>query len=245
MKTNPRIPLELVCELHYVAFRAAFLITLDSLIAEYLRPGELRPDDMNQDDIYDSLHQQDDSILWVNHSATTDNYGFLDVIPLLRGTALQVQLQQLLETWKLMQQPDRPDILPLKNRIVILAATEQMATITQSSENSLLKRVWAGPRALNLPCDIWLHSKIRCIQSMNLELAGHPGHLHFPSCATSKLSESLANLCGEDHEAEELLEIVGGWTLDRAALADLDGLLSQEEFELLTAFFEEQPGLLS
>ena len=65
-------------EMLYAAFRAAFVLTLDCMLRESLDRQQMR----------------------------RQASGFLDVYPVLQGTAPQIQLECLLQTWDHLQQAE-------------------------------------------------------------------------------------------------------------------------------------------
>lgn len=207
------------CEIHYAAFRAAFLTTLDCLLR-------------------DSLDQTD---------SAEPMAGFLDRIPLLSATATQVQLESLFRAWHRLadQTLTGPSLI---DQCVVHAAVELLSQLAEKDDQRVLRQVWRGPRALKTSADSWLSSKIRCVQLMTATagVTALPCQLHSPVAdqvfrQTAHVMQQTGGL--SERAADELFPIVGQWRIDREVLANLDELLTPEEQGLLMAFFEEHPSL--
>lgn len=203
-------------DLLYGSFRAAFIYTLDCLLLAELSP----------------------------ESCDENFCGFLDRIPLLSRTAPQVQLECLLSTWKLVQ--ERNGIAEsILDQCVCHAALEELASVSLTDDRSVLKSVWNGPRQIETEPDHWLHSKIRCLQ------ISHPESYLPPGCDQMNRIAACDLLQGSEFEADlagnnaELLETVGRWTVNREVLINSAGLLNDNEQNIIRAFFEEHPRLLS
>lgn len=201
-------------EIHYAAFRAAFVLTLDCMLRE-------------------SLDHQ---------NAVARPGGFLDVYPLLLGTAPQIQLECLLRTWDHLQESEAP--LTQFDHGVINAACNALATMGEQTTLPTLSSVWKGPKVMVTACDHWLTSKVRALQltldeKMSNELVRLEDKLddHNPVSATFS---RIATPC----HSEELLTVVERWRASGDVVLGSKGLLTEEEQDMLRIFFEEQSGLL-
>jgi hypothetical protein len=123
------------CNLTYVTLRAAFLLTLDSLLRYSLSPSH----------------------------AEQKGSEFLHFYPPLQGMAPQIQMECVLRTWNRWstRQCDFPS--PLDARI-LYAATELLASLAEDRGSPLLRVVFEGPRELRHLNDHWLPAKARCLQ---------------------------------------------------------------------------------
>lgn len=201
-------------EMHYAAFRAAFVLTLDCMLREALdrensaaRPG-----------------------------------GFLDIYPVLLGTAPQIQLECLLKTWDHMQREETQ--LTQFDQGVINAAFEALAKMGEMMTRPSLSNVWKGPKLISTSCDHWVTSKARTLQLSQDETA---------SGALVRLERRL-----DDHTAvsarlpageisiatDAVFTVVGRWKAAKDVVLGSKGLLTDEEQDILRIFFEEQSGLL-
>ena len=211
-----------VCELQYVAFRAAFLMTLDCLLNQHVC------DDIGPD----------------------VRCGFLDQSSLMASTAPQVQLELLLKTWKRLAAMGTSagldgQTLSTADLVVIQCATEHLAAIALAESQSSLLMAGRGPRRLATAIDGWLYSKVRWLQAANYDQAYQRIYLDLPVAGASQLQAVADELSGKKADLEQLMAAIGQWKIDRAVLTNLDDLLTKDEQDLLTEFFQEHPSLLS
>ena len=201
-------------EMSYAAFRAAFVLTLDCLLREAL----------------DRQH------------AVAGGGGFLDIYPVLQGTAPQIQLECLLETWDHLHQSEME--LTLLDYCVVNAACEALAKMGELTTCSMLASVWKGPKSIATSCDHWVTSKVRALQlTMDEETLNE----------LVRLEDRLDDHCpasgpcsgvGKQRLPVDLISVVGRWTASRAVVLGSIGLLTEDEQDILRIFFEEQSGLL-
>ena len=201
-------------EMHYAAFRASFVLTLDCMLRE-------------------ALDRQ---------NAAVRPGGFLDVYPVLLGTAPQIQLECLLGTWDHLQRGETP--LTQFDHGVINAAFEALAKMGELTTRPTLSSVWKGPKSIATACDHWVTSKVRALQlaldeTTSSELVRLERRLddHSPVSATFQGN-------GTPGSADEIFTFVGRWRASRDIVLGSTGLLSDEEQDILRIFFEEQSGLL-
>ncbi|MBC7968498.1 MAG: hypothetical protein H7Z17_21540 [Fuerstia sp.] len=201
-------------EMHYAAFRAAFVLTLDCMLREALnrqnpvaRPG-----------------------------------GFLDVYPVLLGTAPQIQLECLLRTWDHLQHGDTP-LTPFDHG-VINAAFEALAKMGELSTRPTLSSVWKGPKSISTACDHWVTSKVRALQ-LALDETTSSELVRLERRLDDRNPVSAASPgYGIPGSSDEISAIVGRWRAAGDIVLGSKGLLSDEEQDILRIFFEEQSGLL-
>ncbi len=203
------------CEITYTALRSAFVLTLDSLLRYSLDPESL----------------------------FGTRIGFMSCFPMLNGTAPQIQLEFLFRTWSRIQN-ESTSSLDLLDDLVLYAAYESLAQVTTDKKNHSLNVALRGPKRLSSESDVWLHSKVRCFQISwagpvktqflrELKEIGDPGPW---------FESEIEQNCGENRE--ELMEVVGRWHAQKNVLLGSEGLLTQDEQDILRAFFEEHPGLV-
>jgi len=202
-------------QITYVALRAAFVTTLDSLLQHSLDPL----------------------------SNGQRSHEFFGCFPTLHGTAPQIQLECLLRTWHRWNQSEflEPDLL---DEFVLYAAFETLARIASDSHNKSLRVVLNGPHTTLLKSDQWLASQARCLLICP------------PSAPQSSLFREMSQIdrrgpafvsespTEPDAAMEELLSLVGRWVAQKSVVLGSHGLLTQDEQDLLRAFFEEHPGLV-
>lgn len=201
-------------EMYYAAFRAAFVLTLDCMLRE-------------------ALDRQ---------NSTARPGGFLDVYPVLLGTAPQIQLECLLRTWDHLQHGETP--LTQFDHGVINAAFEALAKMGELTTRPTLSSVWKGPKPIATACDHWVTSKVRALQlaldeTTSSELVRLERRLddRNPSSVTSRGN-------GIPGSADEIFTIVGRWKASGDIVLGSKGLLRDEEQDILRIFFQEQSGLL-
>ncbi len=201
-------------EIYYAAFRTAFVLTMDCMLR-------------------DSLDKQ---------RPIAPAGGFLDVYPLLCGTAPQIQLECLLMTWGHLQEIDK-SLTPFDHG-VIHAACEALAKMGELTTCSALCSVWNGPKLMTTASDHWLTSKVRVLQlTQDQKMASELARLEEkiddrpPVSAAFSASEALDPMA-------ELLNVVGCWRASGDIILRSTGLLTEEEQDILRFFFEEQAGLL-
>ena len=201
-------------EMLYAAFRAAFVTTLDCLLR-------------------DSLDRE---------KSTSNPGGFLDVFPVLQGTAPQIQLECLFRTWDRLDH-QTTELMPL-DHCVVHAGYEALAKMGQMSARPNLTSTWKGPHQLATTNDHWVASKARARQlAMEERISSLVMRIQYkmndqtPSEAVFSEAEQA---CSSDH----ITDIVGRWIASRDIVLGSVGLLTDEEQDLLRIFFEEQSGLL-
>ena len=201
-------------EMFYAAFRAAFVMTLDCLLRE-------------------SLDRE---------KSTVNPGGFLDVFPVLQGTAPQIQLECLFQTWDRLDR-QTTEFTPL-DHCVVHAGYEALAKMGQMSARPNLTSAWKGPKPMAIANDHWVTSKARARQ---LALDEKMDNLVVQ--IENKMNDQLASeavFSGLEQTSPkvEISDIVGRWTASREIVLGSVGLLTDEEQDLLRIFFEEQSGLL-
>lgn len=201
-------------EMLYAAFRAAFVSTLDCMLREALD----------------------------GQNSVSMSGGFLDVYPVLQGTAPQIQLECLLQTWDHLQDSRAP--LTHFDHGVINAAYEALAKMGELTTSPSLSRVWKGPRLIATACDHWVTTKVRVLQltldeKASSEFVRLESKLHDHNLVSAAFSRA-----GTPESFEELIVVVGRWRASGDVILGSKGLLTEDEQDILRVFFEEQSGLL-
>lgn len=198
-------------EILYLAFRAAFVSTFDRVVAE-------------------------NSI-----DSPPETFGFLDRLPLAKGSAPQVQLDLLLQTWrKLSVEPQK---LSVVDQCVCYCATDELAMFGETENHHMLARIANGPVVFDGLDAMWLSSKLRTIQ------------ITWPFPVDSAVLLRDAQFLGSDLDRQtaptcrpatvELLDVVGEWMVTPSIVSNASGLLSQEEEEELGCFFQQHLNLMN
>lgn len=198
----------------YLAFRAAFVTTMEAMFAEF------------------------------QESAPVPNQtGFLDRLPLMAGTALQVQLECLLRAWTKVQAGGPEDFSEIDQCVCYCAAAE-LANLGSMEDTRRLERAVAGPRSLGSVDCLWLASKLRTIQitwpfEQDCGLTLRDGnYLDGDLDVTHRISLQFG-------PAGQMLELSGRWSVAPSLLADTAGLASEEELGKLSGFFQHHTRLMN
>lgn len=201
-------------ELFYTACRVAFLRTFDSLLDQHISS---RP--------------------------RLTGRGFLDHVPLLSGTALQVQIDILLRTWSALH-AERSRVLRIEEQVVCLSCTHELALTAIADDQAMIRRAARGPVTVDPGDLVWLPSRLRALQVV-LPFSPQAAVLQMESSIASEDLDAVRRAGGVDQTAvERLLEWVGAWTIQSDVIRNSEGLLNATEQEILRAFLCEQPQLL-
>jgi len=163
----------------------------------------------------------------------------LHFYPPLAGMAPQIQMETVLRTWNRWSHTNNSSPSPLEARI-LFAATELLASLATDRQNPLLRVVFEGPRNVHHLNSHWLPSRVRCLQ-LSRENGISRGILQELTIAAAPHEQLVAN---ESPAFEgEVLEALGRWRVHPQMLQWGEGLLTDDEMELVRDFFEEHPGL--
>ncbi|MCH2211803.1 MAG: hypothetical protein MK110_10905 [Fuerstiella sp.] len=200
--------------LFYVACRVAFLRVFDSLLNEF-----------------------------ISASVSTRPVGFLDRIPLLAGTAPQVQLALLLQTWQTLHS-GKPRSLTVQEQVICFAAIGELADAGSEGEHRMIRRAERGPDRVDSGDMMWLTSRVRMLQIM-LPFSPHPAVLQIETGVAAEDLDPVRSAGGVEQETlAGLLDLLGHWTVSERLFENASGLLTPAEFEILRAFFAEHPELI-
>ncbi|MCH2201477.1 MAG: hypothetical protein MK102_05885 [Fuerstiella sp.] len=201
--------------LFYVACRVAFLKTFDNLLGES-----------------------------ISSSPSIRSEGFLDRIPLLAGTAPQIQIELLLQTWQTLRS-ETPRVLTIQEQVICLAITSELAHTGADDEDRMLGRAACGPIRV-YPGDVtWLASRVRVLQMM-LPFAPQAAILQVESGIAAEDLHPVRTAGGVDQAAfAGLVNLLGGWTVSERIFVNARGLLTQTELDILREFFAEHPRLIA
>lgn len=200
--------------LFYLACRVAFVRLLDLLLQEFTEPDVLQ-----------------------------ERGGYLDRVPLLKGTALHVQLERLLKTWQILRCGESSE-LTLEEQVICFAVTDELTEVAESNDRSLLRRASQGPRRVDEGPLLWLPSRVRLLQ-ITLPLVPQAAVLQVESgiAADDLLSVRCAGGAAEE-DLDALLGLLGRWRVSSRLFHDAEGLLTHDELDIVSGLFREQPGLI-
>lgn len=200
---------------YYAACRISFLRTLDLLLDEFIA-----------------------------ESSSPERYGYMDHIPMLRGTAPQVQLELLLRTWHALAHTE-PGQLKFEQQVVCFATTCELAQASVDDDRRIMRRVSRGPVATDMADLTWLATRVRLLQ-MTLPFASQAGVLQIESqVAADDLADVRAAGGLSPSEVQALHDIVSRWRVPADMLKKTAGLLTSTERDIVNGFFQEHPQLFT
>jgi hypothetical protein len=201
--------------LFYVACRVAFLRVFDSLLDEF-----------------------------ISHSSSSRRPGFLERIPMFVGTAPQVQIELLLQTWQTLRS-ETPRPLTIEEQVICFGITSELAHTGVSDDKRMIHRAARGPVRVDAGDIVWLASRVRMLQIL-LPFAPQAAVLQVESGIAADDLIPVRTAGGVDeHTFTGLLNLLGNWTVNKSLFANAEGLLDSTEIEMLRAFFAEHPHLLT
>jgi len=201
--------------LFYVACRVAFLRVFDSLLDEFIAVAE-----------------------------PIRRTGFLERIPMLAGTAPQVQIELLLQTWHSLHTED-PRELTIEEQVICFGITSELAHTGVADDQRMIRRAARGPVNVDPGDVVWLASRVRMLQ-MLLPFAPQAAVLQIEQGIATDDLNSIRLAGGVDQPTfVRLLDLLGHWKVSDRLFANANGLLTATELEVLRAFFAEHPNLIT
>lgn len=198
----------------YVACRVAFLRVFDSLLDEFIAAN-----------------------------SEEGRRGYLDRVPMLAGTAPQVQIELLLRTWHSLRN-SAPRELTIEEQVICFAATSELAQSSVQDDQRMIRRAARGPVEIDTGNVTWLASRVRLLQ-VTLPFAPQAAVLQIEQgIATDDLSEVREAGGINSQSLSGLMDVLSRWAIDESVFEHAEGLLTETEVEILRAFFTEYPRLL-
>lgn len=248
--SEPRIP----DKLFYLAFRAVWLETFEIMRREDAhvdsehapRPAPESPEKRtplsgrSTDSRSDQPRDQKSTSEAASVKAAA--VGFLDYLPLLEGTAIHVQLDQLMRTWNRIKREDSATI-SVVDQCVCYCAASRLAWLGENQHRSRITDASAGPSPIRELDHLWISSKVRS------QLLTFP--VRFPGLHSLSNDEMLSPVLDDPAiddkpipERNDLLDLVGQWRISTNILANSVGLLDFAEREALAGWLWKHPQLL-
>ena len=201
--------------LFYMACRVAFLKVFDKLLDEFF-----------------------------SNMASERQCGFMERIPMLAGTAPQVQVELLLQTWQSLRS-EKPRLLTIEEQVICFGITSELAHTGEARDQQMIRRAARGPRQVDPGEILWLASRTRLLQ-MILPFAPQAAILQVESSVPTDDLVPIRASGGIDQQSlTGLLSLLGNWTVSNTLFSNAKGLLTDTELDLLRAFFAEHPQLIS
>ncbi|MCA9058858.1 MAG: hypothetical protein KDA85_10170 [Planctomycetaceae bacterium] len=202
-------------DLFLTACRAAFIGTFDRMLSQFLVAGQ---------------------------SVSVES-GYLDNVPLLKGCALQIQLELLLQTWG-GTAAETDQVPGIEEQCVCFAALEELNRLVCSGNRRLLDRAMQRRQGTASDDFLWMPSKVRAIQ-VTLPFAAQAAVLSPETGLASEELEAIRVAGGLNRDdLETLLALTGRWRMNSDVLKFCPTLLTEHEQNVLLAFLDEFPDLL-
>ncbi|MDG2131209.1 MAG: hypothetical protein P8K08_24640 [Fuerstiella sp.] len=168
--------------------------------------------------------------------------GFMAQAPIAAGCAPQVQLDVLFRTWQRIQ-ADREE-LTLLERCVCFYALGELARLGKADDRQTIERAVNGPKVLECNSITWLASTSRTMQ-ITWEFPVEAAHLQRDVSDFMDDSERSVGVTASRPLTDELLALLGQWTVSTQILENAIGLLTPRESRRLGEFFSEHPRLMN
>lgn len=169
--------------------------------------------------------------------------GALESISMLRGTAIQVQLQTLIRTWtKLM--PNSEDALSDFDLCVCYCATTELARQSDLKRDHYLTRLKNGPRPFPDLEPLWIASRLRLLQLTWPFLEDGNKLLKSGQLLNDQI-DSVPDAADSDEVIQAFLALLGEWYIDPTIVKDTEHLFTEKEQQDLTSFFARHQRLMN
>ena len=185
--------------LSYVAFRVAFLETLERIAL---------------------AHQLGD--------AGGGGFGYLTEVPFLRNVAPHVQLDLLAETWAKHVSSD-PFDASLVDESVVYAACETAARVVEHEPEEFARFLSGGPLDVDLESDPFLAAELRNLHLNLPSEGDFLLISQFEDLPPETAAERKREFGLEDEKLQPMFEVLGLWTMSADFLSYVDGLLTERE----------------
>lgn len=169
--------------------------------------------------------------------------GALESISMLRGAAIQIQVQTLIRTWS--------KLLPASNQrlsdldlCVCYCATTELARQADLNRDHHMKRLKNGPRPFPDLAPLWIASRLRLLQLTWPFLEDANQLLKSGRLLNDQID--FVPEPGDNGEAiQSFLALLGDWYVDPLIVRDTQSLLTDAEQKDLTTFFGRNRRLMN
>lgn len=211
---KPFNELQIPADVLYLSFRAAALATVD-LMKLHFGPQEV--------DVTDR--------------------GPLESISMLRGTAIQIQLQALVQTWGKLQ-PRSTERLTDRDLCVCYCTTTELARQTDLNREHHIGRLKTGPRPFPDLAPLWIASRLRLLQ-LTWPFLEDANNLLKSGRLLNDQIDSVPNASDCDQVFQSFLSLLGEWYVDPLIVRDTHLLFTEAEQQDLTGFFSRHQRLMN
>lgn len=169
--------------------------------------------------------------------------GALESISMLRGTAIQVQLQALLSTWTKLS-PSSDDRLTDLDLCVCYSATTELARQSDLNREHHISRLKNGPRPFPDLAPLWIASRLRLLQLTWPFLEDGSKLVKSGKLLNDQIdSQPVADT--NEEVIQSFLQLLGLWYVDPMIVSDTESLFTTDEQQDLTSFFARHRRLMN
>lgn len=211
---KPFHELQIPADVLYLSFRAATLATFD-LMKLHFGPQEV----------------------------DVTGRGPLESLSIVRGTAIQMQLQILIQTWRKLQ-PESPTSLSDVDLCVCYCATTELARQMDLNREHHVRRLKTGPRPFPELAPLWIASRLRVLQ-LTWPLLDGAGSLLRSGRLLNDQIDSVPDPCDNDQVVDSFMDLLSQWYVDPLITRDTESLLTTSELDDLKLFFTQHRHLMN
>lgn len=169
--------------------------------------------------------------------------GPLETISILRGTAIQMQLQSFIHTWKKLA-PDSGQLLTDVDLCVCYCSTTELARQTDLNREHHIGRLKFGPRPFPDLAPLWIGSRLRVLQLTWPFLDGAGSLLRSGRLLNDQI-DCIPPAGDNDQVVDSFMHLLSQWHVEPLVTKDLDGLLTNAEVHELNQFFMRHRHLMN
>ena len=211
---KPFNDLQIPADVLYLSFRATTLATLD-LMKLHFGPQQL----------------------------DVTGRGALETVSMLRGTAIQIQLQTLIQTWAKLS-PESADSLNDLDLCVCYCTTTELARQTSFNRQHHIERLKNGPRPFPDLAPLWVSSRLRLLQLTWPFLEDATQLLRSGRLLNDEI-DTVPEPGDSDEVIQAFLGLLADWYVDPAIVQNTQMLLTADEQQDLTTFFARHKKLMN
>ncbi|MEP3479122.1 MAG: hypothetical protein ABJZ55_07745 [Fuerstiella sp.] len=169
--------------------------------------------------------------------------GALECISMLRGTAIQVQLQTLMKTWLKLVPASKAPLTDL-DLCVCYCATTELARQSDLNREHHIERLKNGPRPFPELAPLWIASRLRLLQ-LTWPFLEDTNQLLKSGRLLNDQIDSVSELGDIDEAIQAFLAVLGDWYVDPLLVQHTDLILTDAEQQDLTMFFSRNHRLMN
>lgn len=177
------------------------------------------------------------------HEVDVTGRGALECISMLRGTAIQVQLQALVQTWLKLTPNSKMPLTDL-DLCVCYCATTELARQADLNREHHIGRLKQGPRPFPNLAPLWISSRLRLLQ-LTWPFLEDGNQLLKSGRLLNDQIDSVPEAGDSDETIQSFLAVLGDWYVDPLIVRDTGLILTDAEQKDLTIFFGRNQRLMN